>query len=1272
MNPPMLRAIAACSLCILFCAATFAQQDLQTAIRLSREASKDCQGEHYREAADKWSQALKTCQTLQDTEGLQASCYRNLGNALRQLGKHEEAMGKYQQALKLYQTFHGTELEQKECHEGIAGALTSLGRGEEAEAESLLASNITPTRQSPPRTGTARPAESPTAAQADPRAATARSLYLAAMKEVRARDFQQAVQDVTEALKLYQALPGTEREQASGCQLLGVALLNLKKDEEAMAQHQKALDLYQTLPDSGRVRASCCQNFSVALLNLKKDEEAMAKHQQALDLYRTVPGSEHEQASCCRTFGLALLNLQRCEEAMVQTQQALDLYQTLPRTERVQAACYDSIGTALRNLARYEDAMTQHQQALEILLTLPGTERERAGCYDSLGTDLSNLEKDEEATGRYQKALQLFQALPGTQRQQADCLGRLSATLLGLGKYEEAMAQSQRSLAISQAIPGTEHDQAASYHDLGVLLTGIGKYEEAKVQGQRALAIYQTIPGTEREQAGCYVELGAAQASLGELDQAMGQFQLALKLLQPIQGTERRQATCYEDLGETLRRLGRPDEAMRQYQEALKRYQAIRGTQHAQGNCWGNIGLAHLQARRFSEAIVAFKQASQLSEFCLGLSQAHRRRGEPADPAQALRELLRAAQLAETERAGMLARENREAIFEQGSQVFPELTGLLAELAAGKRTVIEEPEVLRWAGAPQSASAGLEAAFHFADQGKGRSLNDALRERSTLKAARADSSLLAEDRELSQRISKLTTRREGLPESQDEQKRQLTQDIGELQQRRNMLEAELKRTALGRYVAPEFRKPMDMAADLAADTAVLQYSLGEKDIWLLILTRDGVTAHKLGCETTALPEVRPPQHATIRQLVEAWQTRPDKIGLDGLVHLACERAEDKGREAKQNLLDAPQEQAILQRLGNSVLPASALAALRQKKIHHLLVIPDGSLHYVPFAMLRVEDEAGATPHYLLEEFSVSYTPAMTTLETVRKQRNEREQKRKMRRHQLLAFANPDYDSVGVPALPDTTTGDEMVTRVRSIRRDYYSGSGLRLSSLPETEQEAMRVASLFGPPREISNASPVDLDAASLVLTSKAATEEQVKRLLSPAPSALKSPYLTRYRYLLFSTHGLADNQNGMLSCVALSSPAAGSTEDGFLQAQEVMDLELDTDLVMLSACQTGLGRMRGGEGLVGLSGAFFVAGAESISASLWNVPTGPTCQLVTEFFKHLKEGKLDRAEALRQAQLTVMRSGRTADGKSADYSSPFCWAAFVLVGEYRQGTPKD
>ena len=295
---------------------------------------------------------------------------------------------------------------------------------------------------------------------------------------------------------------------------------------------------------------------------------------------------------------------------------------------------------------------------------------------------------------------------------------------------------------------------------------------------------------------------------------------------------------------------------------------------------------------------------------------------------------------------------------------------------------------------------------------------------------------------------------------------------------------------------------------------------------------------------------------------------------------------------------------------------------------------------------------------------------MMTLDTIRKQSRERTAERKGLRRDVLAFAHPAYGTGTSPALPQAATKqDDMVTRLLSFRSDYYSGSGLKLTSLPETEQEAVRVASLFAPPKVYTSAV-ADPQGSGVIFLQQAASEDSVKNLLgvpfSHATGGTRHATRLPWRYLLFSTHGLADTHSGMLSCLALASPTPKSEQDGFLQAQEVMDLELDTDLVMLSACQTGLGRLRGGEGLVGLSAAFFIAGAESVCASFWKVPTGPTSQLVPEFFKKLKEGKVSRAEALRQAQLTVMRNGRSPDGKPADYSSPFSWAAFVLMGEYR------
>src|SRR5262249_17836292 len=141
---------------------------------------------------------------------------------------------------------------------------------------------------------------------------------------------------------------------------------------------------------------------------------------------------------------------------------------------------------------------------------------------------------------------------------------------------------------------------------------------------------------------------------------------------------------------------------------------------------------------------------------------------------------------------------------------------------------------------------------------------------------------------------------------------------------------------------------------------------------------------------------------------------------------------------------------------------------------------------------------------------------------------------------------------------------------------------------------------------------------------------------LGPAATKerLRAAKPSEFRYLIFATHAYVDEENPMLSCIRLS---ATGEESGFLPAQEIFGLELDAELVTLSACRSGLGRLARGEGIVGLSSAFFSAGARSLLTSLWKVLDEPTASLVERLHAHLCSGDLSRAEALRRAQLEMI-----------------------------------
>jgi CHAT domain-containing protein len=155
----------------------------------------------------------------------------------------------------------------------------------------------------------------------------------------------------------------------------------------------------------------------------------------------------------------------------------------------------------------------------------------------------------------------------------------------------------------------------------------------------------------------------------------------------------------------------------------------------------------------------------------------------------------------------------------------------------------------------------------------------------------------------------------------------------------------------------------------------------------------------------------------------------------------------------------------------------------------------------------------------------------------------------------------------------------------------------------------------------------------------------------------LKSAGLERYRYVHLATHGVVDEKHPALSRL-LFEPESGSSEDSVLTLGEIYNLRLNADLVVLSACDTGLGGIARGEGIIGLTRGFLYAGARSLLVSLWPVSDEAAASLVVDFYAKLLEGR-PKARALREAKLHTM-------ARNPEYAKPFYWSSLVLVGDWR------
>jgi CHAT domain-containing protein/Tfp pilus assembly protein PilF len=301
-----------------------------------------------------------------------------------------------------------------------------------------------------------------------------------------------------------------------------------------------------------------------------------------------------------------------------------------------------------------------------------------------------------------------------------------------------------------------------------------------------------------------------------------------------------------------------------------------------------------------------------------------------------------------------------------------------------------------------------------------------------------------------------------------------------------------------------------------------------------------------------------------------------------------------------------------------VLMKPAEAYLKSKGT--VCIVPDGPLWNLPFQALQTERD-----QYILELYAIYYSPSLQVLREMRKRSENLKALPVGRRSQHVPQSGETLYAVGNPAFGGETT---------------QSSPSLRNASfvpLPETEKEVQTLASeVYGP-------------GESIVHVGTSAREDNVKGEMG------------KYRVLHFATHGVLDNRNPLYSCIVLA-PSSGSEDDGFLEAWELMEMDLRAELAVLSACDTGRGRVGDGEGLIGMTWALFVAGVPCTIASQWEVPSESTTKLMVAFHKahlgrYLSDKKISSAESWRRAAMLMIRDPRYR-------TKPYYWAGFVVMGD--------
>jgi len=813
------------------------------------------------------------------------------------------------------------------------------------------------------------------------------------------------------------------------------------------------------------------------------------------------------------------------------------------------------------------------------------------------GRILGNFGAVYEALRDYPRAIAAFEESLAVARDIDDyqgilyALNNLGHTHERLANYQQALTYQQEALTLAQQRgdrPGEQHTLNA----LGILYKSTGDYDGAIATYERSLELAQEL-GDRQGEANVLGNLANAYTDRGYYPQAIATYDAALARFRDLQNTAG-EAALLQRLGNLYADLGNPTRAFAYYDESLTLARVVRDPS-LEAYILGSQGILHRTQGDLDKAqellLTSLERLERLNEGD-GISAALINLGNVAVDQGNL-----PAAKGYFERSLARMREMGDL---RGESIALGSLALLADLSGEEGEAIalyqQSLDLSRRVGdrlREGQALSNLGIAYYEA--------GDWVAAADALKAAVAIWESLRLGLNEADQVSLFDTQMSAYRVLQlvliDLKRYEEALEVSEMGRARAFTELVARRFSVQVAEQLDTTPPdLDEIRQIAQDQAatLVQYSLLAGDrIAIWVIQPDGTINYR----ETSLASVDAAE-LTVQEVVE-----------ESRVAAATGRGRQEPNPVLTGLVRSTRQEVIQPEADPSVVESSTLprrSSRRLQRLHQLLIdpiadllptdpeariifIPQGSLFLVPFAALQDD-----TQTYLIERHTLLTAPAIQVL---RLTQAKREQLERQPPTAALVVGNPVMPAVGMPPQP--------------------------LSPLPYAEVEAVQIGELLN----------------QVALLGSEATESRVMQQMSQA------------RIIHLATHGLLDDVEGLgvPGAIALT-PTPGT--DGLLTANEILNLDLNAELVVLSACDTGRGRITG-DGVLGLSRSFISAGATSVIVSLWAVPDDATAALMTEFYRHLQE-EPDKARALRLAMLTTMQR----------YPSSREWAAFTFIGE--------
>jgi tetratricopeptide (TPR) repeat protein len=1015
----------------------------------------------------------------------------------------------------------------------------------------------------------------------------------------------------------------------------------------AVANYKLSLNEFILVVGEESLNAAACYSFLAAAYDDTGEyDKAIEYYEKTLAICLKSLGEDHPDTTANYTnLGISYNKKGEYDKAISYFEKDLAAcLKTLGENSQEAASIYNNIGGAYRSKGDYNKAVNYHEKALAICLKVLGeNHQDTAICYDNLGSVYHLKGEINKTLTCYEKALSIFLKVLGSNHPAvARSYNNIGTNYISIGEYEKAVSYFEKALAIMIKTVGENHtDTAASYNNIGMAYNEMGEYDKAIGYYQKALSVHLKVLGENHsDTATTYNNLASTYLFKGEYDKALEFYEKVLAVFLKVLGENHPDtAAVYNNIAEVYLVKGEYEKALSYFEKSLAIMLKTLDKDHPNmGPCYNNIGQAYHCKGEYDKAIGYYEKALEISSKTFGENHpetavininnglTYYQKGE-YDKAIGYFEKAFAVLKKSGARQEAIICSNNLGILYLNLKNYQKAKIYFEEAIA----VVEQARSQVGSGKAEFMARNIESYYYslkcsalLKDPKGVFAASEAMRARGFLDRLSLNAALSVEgvseaDRkkmiELNDELESLVRQREHelkkeIAEQDRERLVKLADAILAKEKEFAALDAKLMKNERYKNLRRPALADLARAQKLCTDKSViLEYVIWEgtdenRQSYCLVITGKGTAVVELDKDFDYSGAVE-----TLRDAVMASTYDPEAVDEPAALLYAA--------------LITPLEKEL-------------------EGVEQLVIVPDGPLAFLPFDALK--KQVGGP--YLCESYAISLSPSVSVMMMVKGRSY------KANRKELLAFGGAVYSKEGAGVDRGKLKGKkerglEILEKENTAKTAIYEGLGIYYDTLgfswenlPGTLEEVKQInGEVFGRKN-------------TLLFTGADVSEQKVKELS-------RSNVLKEYKVIHFACHGYYEQSYPSFSSIIFSevSKALPGPEDGYLTVEEAALLKLEVELVNMSACETGLGKIVRGDGVVGLTRALLVAGSNRVGVTLWSVADDATSEFMVQVYKKVVKEKKSIKQAYHETKLEFIRSN--------NFSSPYFWSPFVLYGSF-------